>query len=66
MSIKKQLIFEEKSHLSKVKPDCANSCHNMGTIQKNQSTGLTVITPLLLSLLRELPENKYGKKSHLF
>ena len=34
---KKQLIFEEKSHLSKFKPNCANSCHNMGTIRKKIS-----------------------------
>ena len=31
---KKQLVIEEKSYLSKFKPNFANSCHNMGTICK--------------------------------
>ena len=38
VSKKKQLIFEEKSHLSKFKPNSgASSCHNMGTIHKKIS-----------------------------
>ena len=48
---KKATDFWRKKSLSKFKPNCAISCHNMGTIcKKNQLTGLTIIAPLLLSL----------------
>ena len=50
MSKKQQLIFEEKSHLSKIKPNCANSCHDIGTIGKKISWQAIIVITLADSL----------------